>query len=125
MLNFLEENTAVRESLADLYNAVSNVLSDRTEIIKNGNFRQVLEFINQRNMVHYTRLIAAMGSENVAISSVFRWYSGDTIPDKFKQNAAIFALQKIIDEDIVRITNNEEPIGGLSTKFHPQKEYTL
>ena len=119
MSSILEMHENLRVSLTTLYNEVSSVLDNRAYIIKNKKFGDVLEFIKDRNMIHYTRLAAAMGLKDA--SNVSRWFHKAVTPDTFKQNAALLAIKSIIDADVKRIEIGKNPIGGKDLKFHPQE----
>lgn len=83
-------------------------------------FCDMLINAERRGYVHYTRLTAAMGLKDA--SSVSRWFKGKVAPDRFRRVFAIAALEKIIANDIRRMSEEppQDPIGHKSMKEHPE-----
>jgi len=103
-----------------------NALMDRDNIADaqaDGDvFHDILEDAEQRGLIHYTRLAAAMGLKDA--SSVSRWFKRKVVPDRFRRAFALSALEKIVGNDIRRMQSDlrEDPIGHKSMKEYPNLE---
>lgn len=83
-------------------------------------FHRLLAEAERCGYIHYTRLAAAMELKDT--SSVSRWFTGKTAPDRFRRAYALKTLERVISHDIERMEQDDSatPIGHLSMKAHPE-----